>query len=126
MKTIIAGSRTIFDYYIVDQAIFESGFEITEVVSGYARGIDTVGEAWSLVNGLGYAKSFKADWDRFGNAAGHYRNVEMGDYAEAAIIVWDGKSRGSRDMIKIAKQKRLKCYVKEVSNENLSGLFVGM
>lgn len=125
MKTIIAGSRTIHDYNIVDQAVFESGFEITEVVSGYARGVDTVGEAWSLVNGLGYAKSFKADWDRFGNSAGHYRNIEMGNYAEALIAVWDGVSRGTKDMIKFAEKKRLKIYVKILSKENLGGLFVG-
>ncbi len=31
MKTIIAGSRTITDFSLVEQAITESGFEITKV-----------------------------------------------------------------------------------------------
>jgi hypothetical protein len=101
MKTIIAGSRTIWDYGLIDQAVFESGFDITEVVSGYAQGVDAVGEAWSLVNNIGndhgYATPFRANWDRYGLAAGHRRNKEMGDYAKALIAVWDGKSRENVD-----------------------------
>jgi hypothetical protein len=124
MITIIAGTRDIWDYNLVDQAVYESGFNITEVVSGYARGVDTVGEAWSLVNGLGYAKAFKADWDQYGLSAGHRRNLEMAIYAQALIAIWDGKSKGTRDMIKVATQKNLVVYVKNLSRRENYGLFV--
>lgn len=114
MKVIIAGSRTIQSYTLVEEVIFASGFSITEVVSGYARGVDTVGEAWSLINGLGYAKPFPANWDRFGNAAGHVRNLEMSEYADALISVWDGKSRGTRDMINIMVDRNKPVYVHQL------------
>lgn len=50
MKVIVAGSRWIDNYDVVKQAIEESGFEITEVVSGVARGADTLGENWADAN----------------------------------------------------------------------------
>lgn len=34
-----------------------------------------------------------------------YRNAEMADYCDAAIILWDGESRGTVDMID--KMRRL-------------------
>lgn len=123
MKTIIAGTRTIWDYTFVDQAIYESGFSITEVVSGYAPGVDAVGEAWSIVNGLGEAKPFRADWDKFGLAAGHRRNLDMGNYADSLIAIWDGKSPGTKNMIKVARKKGLRIFVKLYSKEKNSGLF---
>ena len=43
MKCIIAGSRTINDYDILVKAIKESGFAISEIVSGEAAGPDTIG-----------------------------------------------------------------------------------
>ena len=124
MKVIIAGSRTIWDYSIIDQAVFDSGFNVTEVVSGYAGGVDAVGEAWSLVNGLGYATPFRADWNKYGLAAGHRRNRQMAEYAHALIAVWDGKSPGTKSMIKIAKKLGLKIYLKNLSKRETNGLFV--
>lgn len=52
MKTIIAGCRWIENYDIVCEAIEASGFDITEVVSGRANGIDTLGENWAEANGI--------------------------------------------------------------------------
>ena len=43
MKCVIAGSRTITDYALVEKAIVDSGFEITEVVCGECRGPDMFG-----------------------------------------------------------------------------------
>lgn len=123
MKTIIAGSRTIWDYQLIHQAVEESGFDITEVVCGYAPGVDTVGEAWAIVNGIPY-KYIKPDWGGLGKAAGHIRNKEMAEYADALIAVWTGLSPGTRSMIRFAKERRLKIYVKNLSKIKTSGLFV--
>lgn len=98
MKVIIAGSRNIDDYALVVETIRRSGYEITEVVSGTAIGVDRLGERWALANSVP-VKEMPADWNRFGNSAGPQRNRAMAEYADAAIIIWDGQSKGTRNMI---------------------------
>lgn len=98
MRVIIAGSRGITELSILKDAIFCSDFSIREVVSGCARGVDSLGEQWADLNGIP-VRQFPANWGRFGRAAGMYRNSDMADYADAAIILWDGESRGTLDMI---------------------------
>jgi hypothetical protein len=110
MKTIIAGSRNIKSYSTVLKAIKASGFEITEVVSGGARGIDRLGEIWGVKNDLNVER-FLAQWDKYGKSAGYRRNVEMANYAEALIAIWDGESKGTKHMIDIATEKGLKVFV---------------
>jgi SLOG family YspA-like protein len=112
MKTIIAGSRTITDPMLVWRAIDHSGFEITEVVSGAAKGVDQIGEVWGLVHFVP-VKYFEADWDRYGKSAGAIRNVQMAEYADALIAVWDGKSPGTKNMIETARKRGLKVFVSE-------------
>lgn len=113
MRVVIAGSRSITDYAALQHAIAQTDFSITEVVSGCARGPDSLGEQWADLNGIP-VKQFPADWGRFGRAAGHYRNSDMADYADAAIILWDGESRGTLDMIDKMRRARKRC---EVYNE---------
>jgi len=50
MKVVIAGSRGVTDFETVCQAITESGLDISEVVSGTARGVDRLGERWARKN----------------------------------------------------------------------------
>ncbi len=98
MKVIIAGSRTIQDYKLVVTAMQRCGFTVTKVVCGMATGIDRLGEQWAIANGIP-VKEMPADWNRHGRAAGPIRNRQMAEYADAAVVIWDGKSRGSRNMI---------------------------
>lgn len=97
MKVIVAGSRNIDDYKLVVDTIRRSGYTITEVVSGTAVGVDRLGERWAIANNIPI-KEMPADW-RHGNSAGPRRNHAMAEYADAAIIIWDGHSRGTRNMI---------------------------
>jgi hypothetical protein len=99
MKVIIAGSRGINDRLGLVKAIKQSGFDVTEVVSGTAHGVDKMGEAWALANGVAL-KEMPADWSKHDKSAGPIRNKQMAEYADAAIILWDGKSRGTLNMIK--------------------------
>jgi|SRR3990167_2258570 len=110
MKTIIAGSRTIIDLELLEKAIELSCFEITEVFSGCASGVDTLGENWAIKNNISIRK-FPADWDKHGKKAGILRNIQMGDEADALIAIWDGVSRGTKHMIDYATKKNLKVYV---------------
>lgn len=113
MKVVIAGSRVITDYTALQYAIAQNDFSITEVVSGCARGVDKLGERWAIEHSIQIHK-FPADWGRFGRAAGKYRNADMADYADAAIILWDGESKGTLDMIDKMRRARKRC---EVYNE---------
>lgn len=105
MRVVIAGSRNITDYAALQHAIAQTDFSISEVVSGCARGVDTLGERWAINNNVPII-SFPANWARFGRAAGHYRNSEMASYADAAIILWDGESRGTLGMIDCMRRLR--------------------
>ncbi len=110
MKTIIAGSRTITDFSLVEKAVKDSGFEVTEVVCGEAKGADSLGKQWAKRNQIP-VKSFPAQWEKFGKSAGYKRNKEMAEYGEALILLWDGVSKGSANMKKEAESNRLKVFV---------------
>ena len=106
MRVIIAGSRDIKTVEPVYRAIKSSGYVITEIVSGGARGVDTLGELWGEIKNIP-VKVFPADWDKYGRAAGPIRNQEMADYCDAAIFIWDGKSAGTKNCIEcVSKLKK--------------------
>lgn len=113
MKVIIAGSRTITDYQDVWNAVKESRFGFTEVVSGGASGVDQLGERWAHEHGVP-VKRFIPQWVKYGRGAGPRRNEEMARYADALVAVWDGKSNGTKNMIDVAKHYKLKVYVSEL------------
>lgn len=109
MKTIIAGSRTINDYSLIERSIQSAPWKPTTVVCGDARGVDSLGAEWAEKNGVP-VEHFPADWDRYGKRAGFLRNAEMAENAEALILIWDGKSRGSAMMKQLAENKFLKIH----------------
>lgn len=110
MKTIIAGSRNIKDLEIVECAIKSSEFKITEIVSGGARGVDKLGEEYARKNKIPVTK-FPAQWDKYGKSAGYKRNVEMANYADCLIAIWDGESKGTGHMIDTANTYCLNTFV---------------
>lgn len=99
----------------VKAAIKASKFAITEVVSGGAKGVDSLGEVWAHSMGVP-VKVFPADWDKHGKKAGFVRNAEMAEYADALIAVWDGQSRGTYDMIRKAEAFDLERSITYVAN----------
>ena len=113
MKVIIAGGRDINDYDLVLDAVEESQFEIETVISGGAKGVDSLGEQFAEDMNLNL-KIFRADWATHGRAAGPIRNRKMAENADALIAIWDGKSRGTKNMIETAKKLGLLVYVKMV------------
>jgi len=117
MKVIIAGGRDFTNYALVEDAIKCSAFEITQVVSGKAKGVDTLGEVWALANNVP-VEAFPADWSQHGRAAGPIRNREMAEYADALIAIWDGESKGTANMIQQARNKRLNVFIYLVKESN--------
>jgi hypothetical protein len=107
MKTIIAGSRTFDSLSTLNEAIAMVPWEITEVVSGTARGADQLGETWAHAKGIPL-KRYPADWDTHGKSAGYIRNEVMAKYGDGLVAFWDGKSRGTEHMINLAKKHGLR------------------
>lgn len=103
MKLIIAGGRDFNDLQKMKENV--PWHQITELVCGEARGADTLGKKYLLENNFNIPiKSFIPDWDKDGKAAGHIRNRQMGDYADALIAFWDGESKGTKGMIDYMKK----------------------
>ena len=116
-RVIIAGTRDFKDYellksycdYMLSQKA-QSGEEIT-IISGGASGADTLGEKYAKERGYNLLQ-FPAQWETYGRQAGPIRNREMAKNADALIALWDGKSRGTKNMIEEAKKRGLRVAVK--------------
>jgi len=120
MKVIIAGSRTITDENIVREALGKAGLsaqDITEVVSGGAKGVDLLGKKIAEYHAIPI-KKFPADWDKHGKAAGAIRNSQMAQYADMLVAVWDGESKGTKDMIRKIRNMMKEYYVYFVTKAN--------
>ena len=115
MRTIIAGSRSITEYRTVLFAILDSGFNITQVVSGGAKGVDILGERFANECSIPIVR-FPAQWDLYGKSARYRRNVEMSKSADALIAIWDQSSPGTRHMIDIAVKANLKIFQAAITN----------
>jgi hypothetical protein len=118
MKVIVAGGRDFTNYALVEEAIKISGFEISQIVSGKAKGVDTLGEVWALANNVP-VEAFPADWSQHGRAAGPIRNKQMAEYADALIAIWDGESKGTANMIQQARNKQLNVFIYLVKDTNV-------
>lgn len=112
-RVIIAGTRTYDDYETLkayaDYKLSRIDEDI-EIVSGGARGADALGERYAKEKGYS-VKRFPAEWERYGKRAGPRRNEAMAEYADALLAYWDGESRGTKNMIELAKASGLKVGV---------------
>jgi len=112
MKIIIAGSRYFNDYNLLKKKCdkFFTKDLYFEIVSGMAKGADLLGEKYATENNYPITK-FPADWDKYGKSAGYKRNSQMADYADGLIAFWDGKSKGTKSMIDLAKNKGIEIRI---------------
>lgn len=113
MRVIIAGSRSYTDYSVLCQAITESGFDITTIISGGATGVDALGEKYAMEHNIPLER-FPAEWTKYGKAAGPMRNRTMAQSADALIALKTPNSLGTADMIRQATKHGLKAYVKGI------------
>jgi len=145
MRVIIAGTRTFNDYQLLIQRslgfiyheIYRAGCHekftpdgqkymvfnegTVEIVSGMANGADKLGEKMAA-QCFFQLQQFPADWDAHGKSAGNKRNLAMAKYAKEQrgmlIAFWNGKSRGTKNMIELAKKNGLTVNVVRYDLEN--------
>jgi YspA, cpYpsA-related SLOG family len=127
VRVIVAGSRRITSENLVFAILnsLKDQIPIMEVVCGQAPGVDTLGEVWAKKHFIP-TTPFPADWNnidapgaiirtskygrKYNARAGFDRNQKMAEYGQALILIWDGNSPGSADMLARAKALRLVIY----------------
>lgn len=132
-KLIIAGSRSIKDYSlvknIVDEIVDSEGLDISCVISGRAYGVDRLGEQWAAEYNI-KVDEMPADWDNVSNPdavvrhnqrgnpynvlAGHWRNEDMAKKGDILILIHDGESKGSLNMLQCAEKHGLQIFKRVV------------
>lgn len=115
MKLIIAGGRNFNRYSTVISELRKvlSSYHISQVVSGCAKGADTLGEraARHLVFSEEDIIKFPANWELHGKKkAGILRNIDMADYVDIdgiLLVFWNGRSTGTKHMIDTMRYRGL-------------------
>lgn len=121
MAILIAGSRSLDRVCVVVPLIREyierNGLIGDKLVCGMARGVDEIALYYWRRRGWGVIER-PADWDRYGRGAGHRRNAEMAVICSGGLIVWDGVSSGTFDMMaQMTTRGRKFDYVKVVNGK---------
>lgn len=109
-RVIVAGGRDFSNYELLESKLNRILQNITDeivIVCGMARGADTLGERYAKANGI-RVEYYPADWNKYGKSAGYIRNEQMAKNADALIAFWDGKSKGTKNMIDVAEKYKLK------------------
>ncbi len=117
MVAIIAGCREVDDTsYLcpmaqVGAAVTASGWALDRVITGGARGYDTVAKQWADLHSIPNHVEW-ADWDHHGpKRAGRIRNTKMEPMGEGLIAIWDGVSTGTAHMIELMEKARKPVYI---------------
>lgn len=121
MRIIVAGGRDFDDYELLKYTLkkYLEELDIVDlsqivIISGAARGADTLGEHFAYDYEIA-VRRFPAKWDELGKRAGWVRNAEMAKYAAekhgVLFAFWNGKSRGTKNMIDLANRYGLEVHV---------------
>lgn len=111
IKVIIAGGRAFDNYPLLkEKCDFYIGKHKAEIVCGMAKGADLLGMRYATDRHLTVHK-FLADWNGLGKKAGYVRNEQMAKFADCLIAFWDGKSKGTKHMIDLARRYGLKVKI---------------
>ena len=101
MRIAIVGSRDYGDMTRVIDFV-RSLDKLDVVVSGGARGVDTVAARTAQLCGLTVVE-YPADWS-LGRHAGFVRNTQIVENCDRVVAFWDGVSHGTRDTIMRARK----------------------
>ncbi len=106
MKIAIIGSRNLTK---VDLSKYIPK-SVTEIVSGGAKGIDTLATKYAENNNLRLTV-FLPEYEKYSQAAPLKRNNKIIEYSDEVIAFWDGKSKGTEYVIKKCKKLNKKITV---------------
>ena len=107
-RVVIAGCRNYTNYEEAKEYIdfclsnIRKANEII-IVSGGAKGADTIGEKYATENDFKIER-YIPDWKKYGKKAGPFRNEQMANLCDFVICFWNKKSKGTKSMIDFAKK----------------------
>lgn len=124
-KVIVAGPRDLpreqeeLVRRVLDRVLLKYK-DCIEVIEGGASGVDWIAKEWAKEHEV-QCKEFPADWNQYGKSAGPIRNKEMAKEGEVLIAFQykDHPTRGTMNMISIAKKENVKVLVVEIERQNL-------
>lgn len=96
MRLAVVGSRSIGNIEL-EPYVSE---DVTEIVSGGARGVDALARAFAEQHCLIYTE-FLPQYERYGRSAPLKRNEQIAKHADAALAFWDGKSKGTAYTVRL-------------------------
>jgi YspA, cpYpsA-related SLOG family len=97
LRVGVIGSRSFINYDIVKSVL--DRIEVREIVSGGAKGADTLGERYAEEKGIP-TNIYYPDWKTHGRIAGFLRNTDIVKNSDVVLAFWDGESRGTMDSLK--------------------------
>ena len=109
MKFLVVGSRTIENFDL--SPYLPCGVSL--IISGGASGIDSIAEKYADERKISKL-ILRPEYSRYGRRAPLLRNEKMVELADEILVIWDGRSRGSRYTIEYAKKKDKAIRVIEV------------
>lgn len=107
-KLIIAGGRKFDNHSLMFEHTDEwfknhdPDLTNTVILSGAAKGADRMAIELAYANDIP-VQLHPANWDKYGKLAGFKRNEKMIQEGTHLLAFWDGKSRGTRDIINRAQ-----------------------
>ena len=100
MKLLIVGSRSIADFDLSEHV----PPDVELIISGGAAGADSIAERYADKNKISKL-ILRPQYENYGRVAPIKRNDVMVDIADAVLVLWDGKSKGTKHTIDYAKKK---------------------
>ncbi len=108
MKLAVVGGRDFIDYEHMNDVLhaIHNRKAITVLVSGGARGADSLAANWARQRDIEVVE-FMPDWEKYGKSAGFKRNSLIINEADACVAFWDGKSKGTKSSIDLARKREI-------------------
>lgn len=94
MKLAIIGSRNIINIDI-EKYIPQ---EVTEIVSGAAKGIDTLAKEYAIERNIKYTE-FTPNYKKYKKGAPLKRNEQIASYSDECLAFWNNNSKGTKHTI---------------------------
>jgi hypothetical protein len=112
MNIGVVGSRSFHDYdqlkEVLDREIKHARLDKPDrnirIVSGGARGADTLARRYAYSREDVNYTEHRPDWKKYGRKAGIMRNMEVIRNSARIVAFWNGKSKGTKHVITAARQ----------------------